>query len=99
VKQTHEMMIRDHRTMNGLDNEEYKNLHPHLNPPPSRGRRKAGSVPSEEGRKVGDALSLGERKEKGTLSASEFREAQKKGSLPPNVGKDRMGGKSAERES
>lgn len=93
MKQAHEMMIRDHRTMNGLDNEEYKNLHPHLTPPPSRGRRKAELLPSKEGKKVEGAFSPSDGKEKGALNTSEFREAQKKRSLPPDAGEGQDGGK------
>jgi len=70
------MMMSDHRTMNKVEKEEYGNIHPHLNPPPSRGRKEKGPL---------NPLSSSEGKEKGNLSSSDFREG-KKGFPSPQCG-------------
>jgi len=77
------MMINDHRTMNGVKKEEDKNLHPHLNPPPSRGRKEKSAL---------NPFSLSERTEKGNFSSPDSREEKKKCSLPPNAGEGQDGG-------
>jgi len=77
------MMISDHRTMISVEKEEYENFHPHLNPPPSRGRRKVSSLSSPDSRG---------RRKKGYPSPSLSKSRKKTGSLPPNAGEGQDGG-------
>ncbi|MEX0998680.1 MAG: endonuclease domain-containing protein [Thermodesulfobacteriota bacterium] len=94
--ETHKMMMSDHRTMNKVEKGEYENLHPHLNPPPSRGRKEKGPLnplSSSEGKEKGKlSSSFLEKKERDSFSSSDFREGKKKGSLPPNAGEGQDGG-------
>jgi very-short-patch-repair endonuclease len=52
------MMINGHRTMIKVEKEEYKDLHPHLNPPPSRGRKKKGYLSSSISKERKKTVSL-----------------------------------------
>ena len=66
------MMISNHRTMISTDKEEYEKNHPHLNPPPSRGRKEGDLISPlpRERREVGvfDSLSSKGRKEGDLIS-------------------------------